>query len=159
MSSTHSLAKPVILLAEDHWLISLHACVLFEELGCKIVGPATSLEQALAFARTEVFDAAILDVFLGDETCFPLADLLADSSIPFAFATGSTVEMLPETFQDRPYIEKPYTPESVRRVLTRIGPGANALQRSIRHANTVINGKKELERCEPSGHAFRTAMP
>ena len=39
-------------------------------------------------ARTPRPDAAILDISLGGEMAFPLADLLQEKQIPVVFATG-----------------------------------------------------------------------
>ena len=53
----------------------------------RTVGPALSLAEALALADGD-FDAAILDVSLGADTSFALADRLMARGVPFAFATG-----------------------------------------------------------------------
>ena len=53
-------------------------------------------------ARTPRPDAAILDISLGGEMAFPLADLLQEKQIPVVFATGYDQEAIPETYGDLP---------------------------------------------------------
>ena len=59
------------------------------------------------------FDAAILDVALGGRDSYAVADELRQRHIPFAFATAS--DHLPETYQDVPYLRKPYDYEELLR--------------------------------------------
>jgi DNA-binding NarL/FixJ family response regulator len=59
-------------------------------LGCEVVGPAATLEEALRLAQAEAgrIDAAVLDVNLAGRPSFPVADLLAGRGVPVVFATG-----------------------------------------------------------------------
>ena len=52
------------------------------------VGPAHGLKAALDLVTTSDIDGAIIDVSLGRESGYPLAEELAARAIPFAFATG-----------------------------------------------------------------------
>lgn len=76
-----------ILIVDDEPLIAMLAGDWLDELGHETVGPALSLAEALALADGD-FDAAILDVSLGADTSFALADRLMARGVPFAFATG-----------------------------------------------------------------------
>ena len=53
-------------------------------------------------------DAAILDVNLGGEMVFPLAEALRDRGVPFMFATGYDSWALPPAYADVPRCEKPF---------------------------------------------------
>lgn len=115
------MSAPRILLVEDHWLVAMHAQSLLEELGCVVLGPMATLAEAEAAASTEAMDAAILDVFLGDEQCFPVVGRLAERGIPICLATGCAPPMLPDGFQAYPRLEKPYAREQMIAVLGALG--------------------------------------
>ena len=50
---------------------------------------------------------AILDIGLGDETVYPVADALRTRGIPFMFATGYSAWVIPKGYADVPVAEKP----------------------------------------------------
>lgn len=53
-----------ILIVEDSFLVLMVLEDLFDRLGWKIIGPASRVNEALALARTENFDAAFVDINL-----------------------------------------------------------------------------------------------
>jgi PAS domain S-box-containing protein len=85
-----SLRGRRILVVEDEPAIALATVNTLERLGCEVVGPVGTLQQGLAVAEAEQarLDAALLDVNLGGEVSFPIAELLAKSGVPFAHVTG-----------------------------------------------------------------------
>lgn len=95
-----------ILLVEDEIVIAM----MLEDMILKLegipVGPASSLQQGLDLARSETFDAAVLDVNLGDGNSVDIASLLAQRQIPFILATGygSTTP----NAHAAPILQKPY---------------------------------------------------
>lgn len=46
---------------------------MLAEAGCVVIGPFARVPEALAAARTETVDAALLDVNVAGETVFPVA--------------------------------------------------------------------------------------
>jgi len=106
-----------ILVVEDEPMISLLIEDILFDLGCVVVGPASTLGMALELAASEDFDAAILDVQLGREVSFPLADVLNHTGIPFAFATGYGDGSLP---LGSALLRKPYSFEGVLAVLSKL---------------------------------------
>jgi CheY-like chemotaxis protein len=78
-----------MLLVEDDGLVAMTVEDLLEDLGCEVVFSAGSVASALGWleAGGEV-DGALLDVNLGGEMVFPVAEALAARGAPFAFATG-----------------------------------------------------------------------
>ena len=66
---------PRILVVDDEPLISMLVENWLDELGCEVVGPARSVADGLALAGGQL-DGAILDVNLGGDTCYPLANAL-----------------------------------------------------------------------------------
>jgi PAS domain S-box-containing protein len=85
-----SLRGRRVLLVEDEPLVALEAAAALEELGCEVVGPAATLEEALRLAASEAprLDVAVLDVNLGGRASFPVADLLAGHGVPVVHVTG-----------------------------------------------------------------------
>ncbi len=70
-------------------------------------------------ARSAQFDLAVLDVNLGGgQTSYPVADVLMDRDIPFAFATGYASGGLEPRFADRERLQKPYTPQTLLALLS-----------------------------------------
>lgn len=95
-----------ILLVEDEIIIAM----MLEDMVAKIdgiaVGPATSLQAGMEMARSETFDAAVLDVNLGDGSSAAIADLLAERRIPFILATGYGATTA--NAHNVPILQKPY---------------------------------------------------
>lgn len=78
---------------------------------------AARLSRAVALARAESFDAAVLDVNLAGEPVFPLAAMLREQGVPFLFATGYGEAGLPPEYRDCDVLQKPYTTEMFNRAL------------------------------------------
>ena len=111
-----------ILIVEDETLISMLFEDILLELGCEIVGPAFNIKQALELAREAAIDAAILDVNLGGDPIFPVATVLASRAIPLVFSSGYGSGGLPERWQDRPTLPKPFTAAEVVAALQDLVP-------------------------------------
>ena len=80
-------------------------------------GPFARVKHALEAARNEPLDAALLDIHLAGEPVFPVADLLAERGVPFAFVTGYNKDVLPPPYRDRPLLQKPFWPQTVLAML------------------------------------------
>jgi two-component SAPR family response regulator len=60
-------------------------------------------------------DFALLDVNLGDETSFAIAERLSKLNVPFAFASGYDEQAaFPEEYAQVRKLSKPYSTESLR---------------------------------------------
>jgi CheY-like chemotaxis protein len=123
MSTIEDLQGLRVLVIEDDSLI----CLLFEDmlldLGCKVVGIACDFKRATELAQgDESIDVAILDVNLGGQLVFPVADILSRRGIPFLFATGMGAGGLPADWQGHCSVSKPMTMASL----------ADALGRAVR---------------------------
>jgi CheY-like chemotaxis protein len=77
-----------ILVVEDNFLAAEVVRDLLESSGCAVVGPVGRIDDALRLAESEALDAAILDINLGGERCFPIACALRERGVPFVFLTG-----------------------------------------------------------------------
>jgi light-regulated signal transduction histidine kinase (bacteriophytochrome)/CheY-like chemotaxis protein len=116
-----------ILVVEDSFLMVTTLEMVFDDLGWKIIGPATRKAEALALAQMESFDAALLDVNLDGEMSWEIATHLKDRRIPFVFSTGYDVtNVLPDFLVGSAVIGKPYRSEELERRLRQVISDARA---------------------------------
>ncbi len=103
-----------MLVVEDNMIIALDLEDMLARLGVKSITVASSVAQALDALAEDKPPFAILDVNLGQETSFPIAEALQDAGIPFAFGTGfGDSAAFPDRFRDTPVLQKPYSAEAV----------------------------------------------
>jgi CheY-like chemotaxis protein len=103
-----------VLVVEDEPVVAMCLEDILEGLGYVPVGPAARLSEGLMLAEREPLDAAILDINLAGERSTPIAEVLRDRGVPFAFASGYGVA--PDGFTV-PLIGKPYGERDVETVL------------------------------------------
>ena len=96
-----------VLLVEDEMLVAWLLEDMLADLGCAVVGPASSVNQALAMIDAEAIDAAVLDLNLNGRMSYPVADVLAAHGVPFVFATGYDKDTLLEDYRTFPVLQKP----------------------------------------------------
>lgn len=97
-----------VLLVEDEIIISFMVEDMVKEFGCSPVWHAADVNDAITRIDSHPPDVALLDVNLGKETAFPVAERLDQMRIPFVFATGYGREGIPERWAARPVIQKPF---------------------------------------------------
>jgi CheY-like chemotaxis protein len=102
-----------ILLVEDEAMIAMLVEDMLEDLGHELVTVAGRLEEALAAARNQVVDLAILDLSVGGVMTYPVADVLVERGIPFIFATGYGSGGLKEAYAARSTLQKPFNMETL----------------------------------------------
>ena len=116
-----------ILVVEDDFLVATLLTEILEPVGWQVVGPVAHLATALKAAASEDLDAAVLDVNLGGQTVFPVAEVLDARRVPFVFVTSYGREALPPLFCGRPHLGKPFAPgELIGTVAGLIAPAAEA---------------------------------
>lgn len=100
-----------VLVLEDETLVSMMVEDMLGDLGCEIVGPFARLDTALDFVAdgSPKIDVALLDVNLGGERSFPLAEVLKEKGVPFVFTTGYDDAGMPEEWRGRRALRKPFT--------------------------------------------------
>jgi CheY-like chemotaxis protein len=96
-----------ILLVEDEIFVVWLLEDMLADLGCAIVGPASSVNQALAMIDAEAIDAVVLDVNLNGQVSYPIADVLAARSVPFVFSTGYDKDALLDGYRTFWVLQKP----------------------------------------------------
>jgi CheY-like chemotaxis protein len=107
-----------VLLVEDDVIIAFDTEETLKRLGVGVVFTASTVSQALAAIDKHSPEFALLDVNLGGETGFAVAERLVELQIPFAFVTGYGEELaFPAIFAGAPKIGKPYNLETLRATL------------------------------------------
>jgi DNA-binding response OmpR family regulator len=108
---SHIFPQLRVLLVEDDMLIGLEVKDTLGALGCQVFGPFGTVASAMAAVDANRFDAAVLDINLGRELSFPIADALTLIRVPFLFLTAYNRATLPAAYRDSPLISKPFMPE------------------------------------------------
>ena len=119
MRVVEKLSQMRILIVEDEALVAMLLEDMLGDEGHEPVFTASTIEQALTYVRadTTAFDFAIMDVNLGGQPSFPVAEALAQAGKPFAFSTGYGPAGLPPEWRDRPVLPKPFSGGDVVRML------------------------------------------
>lgn len=109
-----------ILVAEDEYVTAADLADSLERLGIEVSGPVASVAEALTLLANigDRLDAAVLDVNLGNERVYPVADLLRVRGIPFVFTTGYDASVIPAAYADVPRHEKPIDERTLARCIT-----------------------------------------
>ena len=113
-----SQAQPRVLVVEDEYLIRMLLEDMLGDLGYAVAAAVGTIAEASALAATGDFSAAVLDVNLGGQEIYPVADILAARGLPFVFVTGYGEGSLPERYRDRPALQKPFQTEQLDAALT-----------------------------------------
>lgn len=115
-----SLEGCCVLVVEDEYLLADEVSRALESAGARVLGPAATVSSAMALlASSARVDAAVLDVNLGGETVFPVADALRLRHVPFVFCTGYDDWALPASYQGAIRCEKPVAAEALLDALQR----------------------------------------
>lgn len=102
------LAGCDVLLVEDEIVIALMVEDMLRELGARSVFHATTVAEALdILARVEPH-CAVLDVNLGGDTAYAIAERLQARRIPFVFATGYGQHGIASRWQQQTVLQKPF---------------------------------------------------
>jgi CheY-like chemotaxis protein len=81
---THS---PLVLVAEDEFIIAMELEAILVAQGWQVLGPAATIEDALDLLSNQPPDVAILDVNLRGVMVTPVAEALQGRDIPFVLTT------------------------------------------------------------------------
>jgi DNA-binding response OmpR family regulator len=106
---------PRILVVEDESMIALYIAEILEDHGFKVVGPVATLSGAIALARRERLDGALLDVNILGGRVDNVAEILNRRGVPFIFVTANGRDDLPERFTNTTLVGKPFNPSNLIR--------------------------------------------
>jgi len=114
-AAARPLAGARILVVEDEPFIAFDLQMAVEEHGAVVIGPASTIAEALDLISREAIDGAIVDVNLPDGTIGPVLDALP-KRVSVVVQTG--VGLPPEiraAHPDVPVFSKPTAPETLIR--------------------------------------------
>jgi CheY-like chemotaxis protein len=112
-----SVSRARLLLVEDEAVVGMFMEELLDEMGFAPTSPVASLGEAIAAAKRERFDGAVLDMNLKGELVYPLADLLRSQNVPFVFVTGYSELGVDSRFAGVPVVQKPVTSDALAAAL------------------------------------------
>ena len=115
--SDATLAGMRILVVEDEMLVSMLLEDMLADFGCSVVGPAPSIAEAMPLATHAAIDAAVLDLNLGGQPIFPVADALKARGVPFVFASGYGNAGVSEAHRGAPMLQKPFRQADLEKAL------------------------------------------
>lgn len=104
---TTDLARRRILVVEDEPMLALDIIFQVEQHNGIVIGPVASLYAGLEALEHHNPDACILNIRLGPNMVYELADKLLDAKIPFIFASGEQRADIPSRFSGVPLHAKP----------------------------------------------------
>jgi CheY-like chemotaxis protein len=107
-----------VLVVEDEELIASVIEEMLLDLGCRQVWIAATTKEATAVLAQHRPDIVVLDVNLGGDSGFHLAQALVAAGIPFVFASGYGRAGLTDQWASRPMIQKPFKLETLASVLS-----------------------------------------
>jgi PAS domain S-box-containing protein len=108
--------RPRVLLVEDEALVAMMIQECLGDFGYQVVGPIATATEAAARAKDGNFEAAVLDINLGDGAVYPIADMLAARGVPFVFVTGYDAESVDPRFRNVPVLQKPIERDVLQRI-------------------------------------------
>jgi DNA-binding response OmpR family regulator len=109
-----------VLIVEDEFLLGLSLLEDLAEAGADVIGPVSTLDEALEVVTSETFDLALLDINVRGEMSFAVADALTARNVPLIFLTGYDADVIPERLRRWPRIGKPYDPRELASTLAMI---------------------------------------
>lgn len=102
-------ANARILLAEDNSLIAMDMEQGLIDDGASQVTVVASLEEMIAALENGEYDVAIMETRLSGHAVWTLAAELRQRGTSVVFATGRSLEPIPEPLSDVPVVPKPYS--------------------------------------------------
>ena len=112
-----------ILVIEDSPIVADDTGEIIRSLGGEVVGPAPNMAAALQLAEGEQFDAAVVDINIRGGKAFSVLSILDRRKIPFLLTSGYANWSMPDEWQERPRLPKPYSESALREQLERLVGG------------------------------------
>ncbi len=97
-----------IVLVEDEYMLASELSDELADLGAIVLGPVGTLTEALSLIGEQAeVDGGIIDMNLGGEMAYEVADLLIARGVPLVLTTGYDLSALPPRFSHIARCEKP----------------------------------------------------
>ena len=115
-----------VLLVEDSYLVASSLSRMIHDMGCEVVGPVATVEEALPLVSEGACDVGILDVNLGGQTSEPVANRFTELKLPFMFVTGySSPSLMSRRFDDIRRVHKPVSEAALTMAIRQTVDGGN----------------------------------
>jgi CheY-like chemotaxis protein len=106
-----------VMIVEDEALVAMMVEDMLDDLGCEVAGSFGAVGDALAWlGGNPAPDGAVLDVNIGGEMVFPVAEELRQRGVPFVFATGYG-DLPRKGFESVEVLAKPINVGALRRAV------------------------------------------
>ena len=113
------LAGKRVLVVEDSFLVASSIVSMLQDLGCRVVGPFATVDDAMHAMDSQPVDAGVLDMNLAGTSSEPVASKLLSRGVPFFFITGYLSPALTNPkFAALARIHKPITEASLSDALS-----------------------------------------
>jgi CheY-like chemotaxis protein len=108
-----------VMIVEDEALVAMVLEDQLADLGVSIVATCPTVSAAMLAIEEKAPDAAILDVNLGGQFVYPVADRLMERGIPFVFITGYGPESVDRRYSSVRVLEKPIERKALEQIFAR----------------------------------------
>jgi CheY-like chemotaxis protein len=108
-----------VMVLEDEPIVAMMLEDMLIELGCEVIGPASTVKEALELAAAGGFDVAVLDINVNGLRSDPVAHALDAQGKTYTFATGYGAAGLPDC-RCRGVIHKPYSLDQLAEALEKL---------------------------------------
>jgi len=97
-----------VMIVEDEMLVAVLIEDFLSDHGCQIVGPASTVAEALALIESAPLDAAVMDLNIAGEKVFPVAEALERRGVPFLIVSGYGQSAMPADRPNWRVCQKPF---------------------------------------------------
>ncbi|KQV55614.1 MULTISPECIES: response regulator [unclassified Caulobacter] len=113
-----------VMIVEDEALVAMMVEDMLGDLGCEVAGSFGAVDDALAWLDSgqPAPDGAVLDVNIGGEMVFPVAEALREQGVPFVFATGYG-DLPRRGFENVEVLAKPINVGALRQAIDKFRAG------------------------------------
>lgn len=112
------LAGKRLLVVDDEPLLAMDVADHLHFHGAQVAAVHSLEEAAAVLASGAALDGAILDIQLGDEEVWPVAEALERSGTPFLFLSATCgLRPLPDEFSGKPFLAKPLDSDRLKRTV------------------------------------------
>jgi two-component SAPR family response regulator len=105
------------MIVEDETMVAMMLKAMVQDFGYEVIALVSNEKEALDAIENNTFDIAILDVNLGGNRSYGIADELIRRDIPFVFSTGYPKNTIDARYRDWPVIGKPFRADDLEKTL------------------------------------------
>jgi CheY-like chemotaxis protein len=110
VAAPRALTGLKVFAVEDESLVAMQLEDMLYDFGCEVVGVAMRFNRALEMADAlPQVDFAVLDVNIGGDKVYPVAERLRARGVPIVFATGYGRAGVDAEWHGCQIVQKPYT--------------------------------------------------